>query len=593
MASRQEDLSEKISPPLFHLLLRVYGYLKPYWKLAVGMYVFLLGIMALDLLIPQFLSWIIDSGIENANLKILSINVVLLLGLTVVKGIFNYYMGIWSEKASQNVAFDIRNEIQKKLTQLSFSFHDQSETGELLSRAIQDVERLRFLTGRATIRILEGVLTLILTAVVMLSMNLKLALIVLATMPFLVAYSIRFGMQYRPLSLKVQKQLARLTTYVEQNLRGSQIVKAYAQEEMEILRFRQQNNAWFKLSTEAARMQSFNMPLLTFIANLGNVAVILFGGWQVMQGNMSIGIMVAFITYIGQLVNPVRRLGMIIPAIAIAGSSAERIFEILDTVSEVSDAPDAIDFIIHDGYVRYDSISFSFGRHKILRDIDFEAHPGQLTALLGATGSGKTSIVNLIPRFYDPSFGRILIDGQDIRQVKLDSLRSQIGIVMQDTSLFAATIQENIAFARQNASFDEIVAAAKAAQAHEFIMQQANGYQTRVGERGVTLSGGQKQRLAIARAILLNPKILLLDDATSSVDTETEHLIQLALAELIRNRTTFVIAHRLSTIRNADLILVIDKGKIVARGTHDTLLESSHHYNVIYNQQLIKQELTQ
>lgn len=593
MASRQEDLSEKISPPLFHLLLRVYGYLKPYWKLAVGMYVFLLGIMALDLLIPQFLSWIIDSGIENANLNILSINVVLLLGLTVVKGIFNYYMGIWSEKASQNVAFDIRNEIQKKITQLSFSFHDQSETGELLSRAIQDVERLRFLTGRATIRILEGVLALILTAVVMLSMNLKLALIVLATMPFLVAYSIRFGMQYRPLSLKVQKQLARLTTYVEQNLRGSQIVKAYAQEEMEILRFRQQNNAWFKLSTEAARMQSFNMPLLTFIANLGNVAVILFGGWQVIQGNMSIGIMVAFITYIGQLVNPVRRLGMIIPAIAIAGSSAERIFEILDTVSEVSDDPEAIDFIIHDGYVRYDNISFSFGRHKILKDIDFEAHPGQLTALLGATGSGKTSIVNLIPRFYDPSFGRILIDGQDIRQVKLDSLRSQIGIVMQDTSLFAATIQENIAFARQNASFDEIVAAAKAAQAHEFIMQQANGYQTRVGERGVTLSGGQKQRLAIARAILLNPKILLLDDATSSVDTETEHLIQLALAELIRDRTTFVIAHRLSTIRNADLILVIDKGKIVARGTHDTLLESSHHYNVIYNQQLIKQELTQ
>lgn len=591
MLIKPVEIKEEFKASQFQLLSRVYGYMRPYWKLALGMYLCLFGVLVLDMTIPQFMRSIIDKGIEGGNLSILSGYVLILVGLTLVKGVFNFFMGIWSEKASQNVAYDIRNQLERKLTYLSFSFHDQSETGELLSRAIQDVERIRFLTGRATVRILDGILTLLITSIIMIVMDVKLGLLVMLTIPALVYTAIKFGSQYRPLSLSVQKQLARLTTVVEQNLRGSQIVKAFTQEESEIKRFMKENDKWLLQSTRAARMQAINTPLLAFIANLGYIIIILFGGYKVISGNLTIGILVAFITYVGQLVNPVRRLGLIIPAVAIASSAAERIFDILDTVSEVTDEPDAEPINITDGFVCFENVSFNFGRHKILKDISFEALPGQMIALLGATGSGKTSIANLIPRFYDPTEGTITIDGTDIRKVKTESLRSQIGVVMQDTSLFAATIQENIAFGKKKAEFEEIENVARAAQAHEFILEQVNGYETKVGERGTTLSGGQKQRLAIARALLMDPKILLLDDATSSVDTETEHLIQIALANLVKNRTTIVIAHRLSTIRNADLILVLDSGKIVARGTHETLLASSHHYRVIYQSQLKKQEV--
>lgn len=300
--------------------------------------------------------------------------------------------------------------------------------------------------------------------------------------------------------------------------------------------------------------------------------------------------MLAFITYMGQLVEPVRRLGIIIPAVAIAGSSAERIFDILDIVPDVQDEVDAQPMSILDGQVRFEQVAFSYGKQTVLSGIDFEVHPGQVVALLGATGSGKSTIISLIPRFYDPTAGRILVDGKDIRQATLYSLRSQIGIVLQETTLFAASIRENIAFGLSNATEKDIIAAAKAAQAHEFIMRSPNGYDTYVGERGITLSGGQKQRIAIARVLLMNPRILILDDATASVDTETEHLIQIAFENLVEGRTTFVIAHRLSTVRNADLLLVLDHGRIAAHGTHESLLKTSKQYIEIYNRQLKHQE---
>lgn len=581
----------KPEAPLFLILRRVYGYLRPYWKHTAGAYASLLGILALNTLIPQFIRWIIDTGINGKQPDVLTWSVLALLGLTLLKGVFNYYEGILSETASQNVAFDLRNEIQKKLTQLSFSYHDQSETGELLSRAIQDVERVRFLTGRATLRILDGVLMLIVTAVVMLLMDYRLALLVFVTMPFLVYQALHFGAIFRPLSLQVQKQLAALTTAVEQNLRGSKVVKAYAQEKAEIERFDQENNRWFDLSARSARMQAVNVPLLFLIANMGTVAIILYGGSQVINKQITIGEVIAFISYLGQLIEPVRRLGLIIPAVAIAGASSERIFDILDTVSEVKDEPDAKSLSEIKGFVRFENVFFNYGKRKVLRDINFDIQPGQTVALLGSTGSGKSSIINLIPRFYDPTAGRILIDGVDIRQVTLHSLRSQIGIVLQETTLFATSIRENIAFGCENATDQDIIKAAKAAQAHEFIMQSPDGYDTQVGERGTTLSGGQKQRLAIARALLLNPRILILDDATASVDTETEYLIQQAFTQLIQGRTTFMIAHRLSTVRDADIILVMDAGRIAAQGTHETLLSTSHIYRAIYNQQLKKQEV--
>jgi ATP-binding cassette subfamily B protein len=578
------------SAPLLQVLRRAYGYLRPYWKQTAGAYVSLLLMLAINAAIPQFTRWIIDQGIIGKQLNVLTWSVLALLVLTLIKGVLNYFQGLFTETSSQNVAFDLRNDLQRKLTQLSFSFHDQSETGELLSRAVQDVERVRFLTGRATLRILEASLMLVITAVILLTMDMKLALLVLLTMPLLVLQALRFGARFRPLSMLVQKQLAVLTTTVEQNLRGTRVVKAYNQEEAEIERFDRENDRWFSLSNLSARMQSLNLPLLFLIANLGMVAIIYYGGSQVIEGSITIGTIVAFISYVGQLVDPVRRLGMIIPAVAIAGSASERIFDVLDTVSEVRDAPDAIALKNVRGRVRFENVSFGYGRNRILDNISFDIQPGQKVALLGLTGSGKSSIINLIPRFYDPTAGRILVDEVDIRKVTLKSLREQIGIVLQETTLFAATIRENIAFGNENASDAEVVRAAKAAQAHNFILQTADGYDTKVGERGVTLSGGQKQRIAIARALLLDPRILILDDATASVDTETEHLIQLALAELVKERTTFLIAHRLSTVRNADLILVLDSGAITARGTHEELLATSSVYRSIYNQQLKKQE---
>ena len=578
------------SAPLFQVLKRTYLYLKPYWKHTAGAYIALLAVLAINTFIPQIIRWIIDTGIQGNQPRVLPLAVLLLLGLTLVKGVLTYFQGLFTETASQNVAFDLRNEIQKKLTQLSFSFHDQAETGELLSRAVQDVERVRFLTGRATLRILEGGLMLVITAVILLPMDFKLALMILVTMPLLVFQAVRFGTRFRPLSLQVQKQLALLTTGVEQNLRGSRVVKAYAQEEAEIERFSVTNDEWFRLSNRSAKMQAVNAPLLFLIANLGMVAIIVYGGHQVIQGSLSIGVVVAFISYVGQLVDPVRRLGMIIPAVAIAGSASERIYDILDVTSEVTDSPGALRLKKIEGRVRFEDVSFDFGKNKILRNVSFDALPGQKIALLGLTGSGKSSIINLIPRFYDPTGGRILVDETDIRDVTLKSLRSQIGIVLQETTLFAATMKENIAFGKEQATDEEVQQAAMAAQAHDFIMEMPDGYNTRVGERGQTLSGGQKQRLAIARAILLNPRILILDDATSSVDTETEQHIQLALEKLAKGRTTFVIAHRLSTVRDADLILVLDKGIIAARGTHTELLQNSSIYQSIYSQQLKKQE---
>ena len=536
---------------------------------------------------PQLIRWAIDNGMRIGNTSKLTLAVAALLLLVVIKGLFTYFQGLWTEVASQSVAYDLRNEIQRKITLLSFSFHDQAEAGDLLSRAIQDVERIRFLTGRATFRVTEGVFLMVITAAVMIWMNPRLGLMAIIAMPLLAWQSIRFGRAFRPLSAQIQKQLGVLTTRVEQNLRGARVVKTFAQENSEIERFEYENSRWFDLSAYAARLQSFNMPLLHLIANVSSVVILWYGGMLVINRQLTLGELVAFTTYVAQLVAPVRYLGMILPAISMASASAERVFEILDTVPEVREEPDAPDLNVTRGHVVMENVSFSYGLHSgVLRGISFEAMPNQVIALLGPTGSGKSTIVNLIPRFYDPTDGRITIDGQDIRGVTINSLRVEIGMVLQETTLFAASIRENITFGKPDAVQEEIEAAARAAQAHDFIQQTPNGYDTEVGERGITLSGGQRQRLAIARAILTDPRILILDDATSSVDAETEYLIQLALERVMHGRTTFVIAHRLSTLQRADLIIVLEKGRIVARGKHGELMKTSPLYLKIYEQQI-------
>ena len=572
-------------------LLRCFGYLRPYWRMTAGVYLTMLVITGLTLAIPQFIRWIIDRGIGGGDLRLLALSVAALLALTVVKGLLSFWQGRWGETASQGVAYDLRNALHQRLLTLSFSYHDRAETGQLLSRALQDVERVRFLTGRAFLRLAEAAALLLGTAVALLVMNPRLALLALCTMPLLAYRARAFGRRQRPLSRDIQNQLAVLTTRLEQNLRGARVVKAFAQEESEIARFERANDHWFGLNAQAARLQAINTPLLDLIANIGTVFIIWYGGLLVIGGQLTVGELVAFSTYMAQLVQPVRRLGIIIPAVAEAAAAGERVFEILDAAPEVRDAPGAPPLPPIRGHVCFEQVSFAyFGRHQVLSEISFEAAPGQVIALLGATGSGKSTIINLIPRFYDPTAGRITIDGHDIRHVRLSSLRDQISIVLQETTLFATTVRENIAFGSPDASFEAIVEAARTAQAHEFVQELPDGYETLVGERGVTLSGGQKQRIAIARALLKDPRILILDDATASVDTRTEQLIQLALRELMRGRTSFVIAQRLSTLRMADIILVLEGGRIAARGAHQELLRTSGLYAEIYAHQLRPQE---
>ncbi|MBI5032612.1 MAG: ABC transporter ATP-binding protein [Chloroflexi bacterium] len=579
------------NPNNVRILWRCLSYLRPYWRLSVGAYVALVAIDAIALITPQFIRWIVDRGIGQHDTPLLIGSVLALLVLTLIKGVITFFQGLWTETASQGVAYDLRNAIHRKLAMLSFAYHDRTETGQILSRAIQDVDRVRFLTGRAVQRLVDALVLFVGTAVFLLAMNPRLALLALCTMPILAYRAFWFGRRLRPLSLAIQQQLAVLTTRLEQNLRGARVVKAFAQENAEIARFDRENEKWFNLSVQSTRLQSTNAPLMDLIANLGTVLIIWYGGQLVIQGQLTLGELVSFSTYLAQLIQPIRRLGQIIPVIAIAAAAGERIFDILDTQSEVRDAPDAIALPPVRGAVCFDHVSFSyFRRHKILSDITFEARPGQVIALLGMTGSGKSTIINLIPRFYDPTEGRISVDGSDLRCVTLNSLRDQIGIVLQETMLFAATIRENISFGVPNANEEQIIEAAKAAQAHDFVMETPHGYDTLVGERGITLSGGQRQRVAIARALLKDPRILILDDATSSVDAETERLIQLALERLMRGRTSFVIAQRLSTLRLADFILVLEKGRIAARGTHEELLRTSGLYAEIYNHQLRKDE---
>ncbi len=565
--------------------------LRPYWRLTISAYAALLGTTAIVLVTPQFIRWIVDQGIRQNDMRLLMWSVLGLLALSALRGGLTFASGLMAEVASQGVSYDFRRDLHEKLTELSFAYHDRVESGQLLSRTMQDVERLRMLTGRSILGLANGVVLLIGTAAALVIMNPTLALMAMLAMPILAHRATIFGARYRPLSVEIQQQLAVLTTRLEQNLRGARIVKAFAQEDAEIDRFETENQKWFGLAAATARLTALNIPLLDLISNLATVVIIWLGGYLVIRGSLTLGELVAFITYLAQLTSPIRRLGFLIPAIAMAGASAERVFEILDEEAQVEDTEDAKPLGQIRGHLHFDNVSFSYARpHNVLRDVSFEIEPGQVLALLGPTGSGKSSIINMIPRFYDPTEGRILLDGHDIREATLHSLRSQIGIVLQESTLFATTIRENIAFGRQDATEEEIVEAAQAAQAHEFIETFPDGYDTKVGERGATLSGGQRQRVAIARTLLTDPRILILDDATSSVDTQTEHLIQVALANLMKGRTSVIIAQRLSTVRLADQILMLERGQIAAAGKHEELFDRSALYRKIFEEQLVKVE---
>lgn len=569
-------------------LRRAISYLGPYKFLAVGAIFSLFMVTAMNLVSPQLLRWVIDRGITARSPMAIVWGTAGLAVVAIARGIFNFTQSFWSEKASQSVAFDVRNELFAKIQSLSFSYHDHAQTGQLMTRATNDVELVRQFTGQALFQLLNAIIMLVGSAVVLLAMNWQLALITLLIVPIIGVILTYFTKNVRPMFEVIQGKLSQLNTILQENLAGIRVVKAFARSPFETQRFGVSNEDYKKTNFDFIRALSATFPLVFFFSNLGAVMILGFGGFQVIGNRLSVGELVAFIAYLSFLIQPLMAIGFLAGIVARASVSAERIFEVLDARNEVIDSPDAKPLPPVQGQVIFDQVRFRYVGQTInvLDGVSFTAESGQTVAILGATGSGKSTIINLIPRFYDVTEGRVLIDGHDVRDVTLDSLRSQIGIVLQETTLFSGTIRDNIAYGRPEATDEEVIAASKAAQAHDFILEQADGYRTRVGERGVGLSGGQRQRVAIARALLLDPRILILDDSTSAVDAETEYQIQQALDKLMQGRTSFVIAQRISTVRNANLILVLDKGKIAAMGTHRALMMDSPLYVEIVQSQL-------
>lgn len=526
---------------------------------------------------------------QQTSLTLLTNAALTIVIFAAVRGIFSFVQAYYSEKMSQGIAFDFRNEIFTRLQRLSFSYYDRNQTGQLMIRATDDVEKVRLFLAQGLVLALQALILLVATLLILFLTNWRLTLVVLPILPAaLVLFGI-FGKVTQPLFIEIQIRLSKLNTILQENLAGIRVVKAFTREKYEQERFTGASFSFYQQQLKVARTFTFLFPVIFLIAQVGQAAILYFGGRQIIGDTLNLGEYQKFSLYMIYLFFPLGQLGFIISLMAQAGASATRVFEILDAKSDVSNRPDAIELPVIEGKVEFKNVTFRYfnSGESVLSDVSFAVEPGQTVALLGGTGSGKTTIINLLPRFYDASEGAVVIDGHDVREVTLDSLRSQIGIVLQETNLFSGTIRDNIAFGRPEATDEEVIEAAKAAAAHDFIVTFSQGYDTPVGERGTTLSGGQKQRIAIARALLLNPHLLILDDSTSSVDLLTESKIQKALDKLMKGRTSFVIAQRITTVLNADQILVLDKGRIVASGKHLDLMENSPIYAEIYNSQLV------
>lgn len=553
---------------------------------------------AFSMIIPQMLGTGIDTALKVEESGFLwwqtsrEVAIWLVAGTIIIasalRGASDYGQQYLAEAVSQKVSYDIRNAIYDRLQRLSFSYYDQAQTGQLMSRATVDVEAIRMFFGMGLLGITQAVIMVIAISCILLLMDWKLALMTIAFLPPIGWIAYRFSSKIRPMWLKIQELLAVLGTILQESLTGVRIVKSFSRQKEEGQKFSTQATVLYDEQIGVARQMAFNMPFMMFLMGLPTVLILWYGGREVIAGNLTIGNVVEFIFYVGMMVMPVRRMGMMVNLLSRTVSAGQRILEILDTESAVQEKPDAIELGRLKGQVVFEDVSFSYNSMApTLKDVSFGVQPGQLVALLGGSGSGKSTIANLISRFYDVTSGRITVDGVDIRDVTLASLRKNVGISQQDIFLFSGTIRDNIAYGAVDADMEQIVAVAKAAQLHDFIESLPDGYDTWVGERGLTLSGGEKQRLAIARTLLINPSILILDDSTSSVDAETEHLIRQALDKLIEGRTTFIITHRLPIIKSADLILMLDKGEIAEMGKHSELMAKEGLYYQIYQSQLM------
>jgi len=587
------------------IVSRLIGLTRKYWKWLLVAFGCLLLATAASLIVPILIGDAVNNALQSnaatlkvtGNMRELIYYGLGILVLSLLRGLFTFGQNYYSEFIGQGVAYDLRNKLYDRIQHLSFSFHDTAQTGQLMSRATQDVEGVRFSLSGGMVRMIY-ILTLFTSiSVIMLLINWRLTLVSFACLPFIGYLAIQLVSRLRPLWTRIQQQMASMGTVLQENLSGIRVVKAFSRQNAETQKFEKEARVLYDDQIRVARIQAFGGPTMTFFTTIASSLVLWYGGMQVIQGHLTVGQLTTFYIYLGLLIPPIRMLGPMVDLTSRGIASGQRIFEILDTESAVKEKPNAMVLSNIQGDVKFESVNFKYqGANlpktsgNILEDINLETKSGEMVALLGTTGSGKTTLVNLIPRFYDVTTGSITIDGIDIRDVTLDSLRKNVGIVQQDVFLFTGTLRDNIAYGAVKASEEDIINASKNAQLHDYIVSLPNKYDTWVGERGVTLSGGQKQRLAIARTLLINPRILILDDSTSSVDTETEYLIQQALRELMKGRTTFVIAQRLQTVKDAQQIFVLEKGKIVERGTHLQLLKEGKIYRQIYELQLRAQE---
>lgn len=583
------------------VLLRLVVFVRGRWGWLTLAFVCLVGGTAFSMIIPRMLGDGIDTALRVKDSGFLwwpmarETAIWLVAGTIIIasalRGVSEFGQRYIAEAVSQKVSYDVRNAIYDRLQRLSFAYYDQAQTGQLMSRATVDVEAIRMFFGMGLLGIVQTVVMVIAISCILLLMDWKLALMTMAFLPFIGWLAYRFSSRIRPIWMKIQQLMAVLGTVLQESLIGVRIVKSFNREKEESRKFSSQAGELYDEQISVARQMAINMPFIIFIMTLPTILVLWYGGREVVAGTMTIGHLTQFILYVNMMVMPVRQAGMIVNLASRTVSAGQRILEILDTESAVKEKPDAIELDTVKGEVAFENVSFSYDSvSPTLKDVSFEAKPGQLVALLGGSGSGKSTIANLISRFYDVTGGKISVDGIDIRDVTLTSLRRNVGISQQDIFLFSGTIKDNIAYGAVDASIEQIEAVAKAAHLHDFIMTLPDGYDTWVGERGLTLSGGEKQRLAIARTLLINPSVLILDDSMSNVDAETEHLIRQALDRLIKGRTTFIITHRLPIIKNADLILMLEKGEIAEMGKHNELMAKEGLYYQIYQSQLMSQE---
>ena len=563
---------------------RLLMYMKPYLgRLALAVFCIIMASGA-NLYLPWIIKDMIDKVLSGGNMGMLNFICISIVVVFAFRGFFYYWQSYLVSYIGQRVVADVRAVMFKKFQRMPMAYFDKHQTGETMSYVTNDVAAVQSALVDNLIELFTEAAILIGSIILMLYIDWKLTLLTLVTVP-MVGYAMKiFGRKIKSAGTLIQEKMADITSLLQESISSIRIVKSFVREEYEIKRFGIENELNFQASLKNAKLTSRLTPTVEFLAALGVTLIVWFGGYEVIHGIMTAGFLVAFLTYAVNLANPVKRLSRIYGRMQQAMAAIDRIFSVLDLEEPVNSKPDAVTMPPVKGRVTVENVTFSYdGQHNALENVSFDVEPGQMIAFVGPSGAGKSTIANLIPRFYDVTDGAIKIDGFDIRDVTLNSLREQIGIVPQETLLFSTTVMENIRYGRLDATDDEVIAAAKAANADDFIRELPNGYQTQIGERGLSLSGGQRQRMAIARAMLKNPQILILDEATSALDTESEKIVQSALDELMVGRTSFVIAHRLSTIFAADQIFVIDKGRICEHGTHKELLELGGVYAHLYN----------